>query len=113
MQTFGRVVRESATDVGESADAGDGGGHNVAMFEKVALGDSDAFGCAGEDDVTRCECRNCRDVGDELRNAEDQAGGRVFLTALAVHVAGDLQVVAISQEVGRSKPRAGGSVRIT
>ena len=56
-------------------------------------GDDDARpgGRAGEDDVARLERQVLREVGDDLREREEQAGRRVVLRQPAVHPGADAQ----------------------
>ena len=63
---------------------------------------------AGGDDVAGLERHQAREVGDELRDREDQPGGRVLLHPLAVEVERDLDRVVRPGLVGGDDRRAAG-----
>src|SRR5690606_27616507 len=60
---------------------------------------------AGRDHVARLQHHEARNVGDEMRDAEDHRPGVAALRRLAIHVKEEVQILRIRHLVRRDDPR--------
>src|SRR5271166_7194086 len=97
------LLLEAVLDVTEAADLAT---DDIALLQELARvhGRADSAGRAGKDEIARFQGHGLRQVLDLLEDVENETAGVRGLAQFAVHAAAYVEVMDVSDGVGRGDP---------